>query len=207
MAWKSTCRSGDRRSAGRLHGCQVARGPVGGYGVRAMNRLDDALESLAPLLFILIGVGMIILGAVAGVSDTVAVAFAVLGTVLVVFGGLARVLEGPFEIGTQKFKGQLAARAAAVLDAAEDAEPPVKEAVNDVVDYLVRRPYSGRLTLTQQASRDLLRAFEEQQLDEQLVELRRRLLRLDSGQPTGRFRGQPAGHVRDEGEPSAPVDS
>jgi hypothetical protein len=174
--------------------------------MRRMNRLDDALESLAPLLFILIGVVMIVLAAVAGVSDTVAVAFAVLGTVLVVFGGFARVLEGPFEIGTQKFKGQLAARAAAVLDAAEDAEPPVKEAVNDVVDYLVRRPYSGRLTLTQQASRDLLRAFEEQQLDEQLVELRRRLLHLESGPPTGRFRGQPAGHPH-EGEPSAPVDS
>jgi hypothetical protein len=45
---------------------------------------------------------MIVTAAAAGLADSVAVAFVVLGTGLVVFGGLARLLEGPFEIGPHR---------------------------------------------------------------------------------------------------------
>ena len=46
-----------------------------------------------------------------GLEDGVAIAFAALGTGLVIFGGLLHRMEGNFEIGPQKFAGQLIARA------------------------------------------------------------------------------------------------
>jgi hypothetical protein len=60
-------------------------------------KLDATLESLAPLLFIVIGLGMIVTAAVGVLAGSVAIAFAALGTGLVFFGGLARLLEEPFE--------------------------------------------------------------------------------------------------------------
>lgn len=146
-----------------------------------MDKADEALDRVAPWLFMAVGIGMVVMAAVGVLSDAVAVAFAVLGTGLLLFGGLSRLLEGPFEIGPQRVKGQLAARqrAEAVLEIADATvhDPEVKEAVKDVVDYIAPQPLPHSPGLTAKQQRDIqeaIRGWKPPPID---IEAMRRTLR------------------------------
>jgi hypothetical protein len=89
--------------------------------------------------FVVLGAAMIAAAATADLTDTLAVTFAVLGTGLVVLGGLAARLEGPFEIGTGGVKAvlrvQQAAREAQRV-AEQEQRPEDAERYGEVVEVL-----------------------------------------------------------------------
>jgi hypothetical protein len=105
---------------------------------------SSTLDRWAPLGFVVLGVAMIAIAAAAGLAASLAVTFAVLGAALVVAGGFAGRLEGPFKLGPGGIEGQLGAllttmEGVAAEQATKDAlsvrESGVEDSDNWFLDY------------------------------------------------------------------------
>jgi hypothetical protein len=102
------------------------------------RRIDGEtfIEHNAPWAFVVIGVAMIVIAAFDYLAGGPAIAFAVLGAVLVVIGGTLPVLEGALEFGRGGLKSQIKQRKAELIMAAEEVAPERVEPLKALADYL-----------------------------------------------------------------------
>jgi hypothetical protein len=92
-----------------------------------MKRLKGTmdLERWAPGLFVVIGLAMLVVAALDYLTSGVSGTFAILGTALIIFGGLLRSIEGVFKVGPQGIEATIKARteiAAAVIEEKKDPD-------------------------------------------------------------------------------------
>jgi hypothetical protein len=84
------------------------------------RRKAPKVADFAPAIFIVVGLAMITLAALDYLSAGVASTFAVLGTALIVLGGLLRLIEGVVKVGPQGFEATLRQEAEATKHAVHE---------------------------------------------------------------------------------------